>query len=224
MEENEPGGSPEAYRRHLDRESPRRQAAREQEAGWESGDRAWRDPDPLEQRLDRWVSAGKQFVGGVAGARPGSRSGGSGRGGGGGSGRGAGRTGLDGLGRWVEGKLDWLLEDGDEWREPWQEPQAQAGPLPSGPPAASPRRRLEAVSRRGEFLGGSTPAVPGQNGTAGEAGGRAAGPPALEEWPDDTAFSLPRWKRDLRPPPASEPAPGPPVSGGRPLPRSSRRR
>ena len=33
-----------------------------------------RGSDPLEQRLDRLVSAGRQLVDGVSGARPGSRS------------------------------------------------------------------------------------------------------------------------------------------------------
>ncbi|MFO7629319.1 MAG: hypothetical protein R6W06_07345 [Prochlorococcaceae cyanobacterium] len=78
-----------------------------------------RGPEPLEQRLDRWVSTGRQLVDGVAGARPGSRAGA----------RGAGRRAgslprLDGLGRWVEDRLDWFLED-DDWRESWQEEPPQ---------------------------------------------------------------------------------------------------
>ncbi|MCX5939993.1 MAG: hypothetical protein NTX18_02975 [Cyanobium sp. LacPavin_0818_WC50_MAG_67_9] len=87
-----------------------------------------RGSDPLEQRFDRLVSAGRQLVDGVSGARPGSRS----------SGR-PGLPRLDGLGRWVEDKLDWILEEEDDWREPWQEPR----------PEIRPRRRpLEAISRR----------------------------------------------------------------------------
>ena len=87
-----------------------------------------RGSDPLEQRFDRLVSAGRQLVDGVSGARPGSRS----------SGR-PGLPRLDGLGRWVEDKLDWILEEEDDWREPWQEPR----------PEFRPRRRpLEAISRR----------------------------------------------------------------------------
>ena len=46
---------------------------------------------------------------------------------------------LDGLGRWVEDKLDWILEVEDDWREPWQEPRAEVRPR---------RRPLEAISRR----------------------------------------------------------------------------
>ncbi|MEB3295934.1 MAG: hypothetical protein VKL23_00175 [Cyanobacteriota bacterium] len=91
---------------------------------------ARRGSDPLEQGLDRLVSAGRQLVDGVSGARPGSRPGAPG------GGRRAGALPrLDSLGRWVEDKLDWIIEDGDDWREPWQD--------------ARPRRRpLEAISRR----------------------------------------------------------------------------
>jgi hypothetical protein len=66
---------------------------------------------------------------------------------------------------------------------------------------AAPRRRpLEALSRRGV-------------------------PPAADDWaddwPDDASFSLNRWQR----PEAADVPPAPaPREGGRPLPRSSRRR
>lgn len=98
-----------------------------------------RGADSLEQGLDRLVNAGRQLVDGVSGARPGSRPGprnGS---------RGAGgRPRLDSLGRWMEDKLDWILEDGEDWREPWQEER----PTPTVF-APTPRRRpLEAISRR----------------------------------------------------------------------------
>lgn len=177
-----------------------------------------RGPDPLEQGLDRLVSAGRQFVDGVSGARPGGRP----------PARGTGRPSgslprLDGLGRWVEDKLDWILEDGDDWREPWQDQRAAPRaaetpadadiPRPSRSVAPGLRRRrpLEAISRRA-----------------------AAAPPPLADpaadWPDDASFTVPRWQRppqEERPPlrpgeaiaqPRSSPAPG------RPLPRSSRRR
>jgi hypothetical protein len=208
MEVNDPGAGPEASRRRTDRDPPRRETSRRPEVGADRGGRAGRDADPLEQRLDRWVNAGRQLVDGVSGARPGSRGGERAER------RGGPRAGFDGLGRWVEGKLDWLLEDGDDWREPWQEPQAAADQrapaqrasvtdLPAGGPPAAPRRRLEAVSRRG----------------AREAEPAAA--PAEDEWPDDDTFNLSRWQRGPRP--EAPPSP-PPPSGGRPLPRSSRRR
>ncbi len=170
--------------------------------------------DPLDQRLDRWVTAGRQFVEGVSGARPGSRPGpvASGR-------RGPGRPRLDGLGRWVEDRLDWLLEDGDDWREPWQD----SGPEPAapGPPPLSRSRRqgLEAVSRRS----GAAPAAPApQRSQAPSAAPRNASEP--EDWPDDDSFTLPRWQRPVRrdPPEVSGPSPGS-APGARPLPRSSRR-
>jgi hypothetical protein len=177
-----------------------------------------RGSEPLEQGFDRLVSAGRQLVDGVSGARPGSR--GSQRGPRPGTAAGPGRPRLGELGRWVEDKLDWILEDedGDDWREPWQEPRPArlarsrpaSGPASPAPgSAASGRRPLEAISRRGERRR-----------------------PAGDDWPDDTSFSRPRWQRPLR-----DPSPAPDLSAeaareaadrrqerSRPLPRSSRRR
>jgi len=143
-------------------------------------DRPWGD-DPLEQRFDRWVHRGRQLVEGVSGARPGSRQApppGANRPGG----RGAG---IDGLGRWMGNRLDWLLDDGDDWREPWQEADSPrrdrigaAGPPPPASRGVSvegsvrrdpgvagdpplPRRRLEAVSLRGRGRLAANPAVGG---------------------------------------------------------------
>ena len=147
---------------------------------------SWKD-------LDRLVSAGRQLVDGVSGARPGSRSGN----------RGEGRR-PTGLGRWVENKLDWILEDEDDWREPWQE----ARPEPSS--QARPRRRLDAISRRS--------AAPPQAQPSQEREPQAREP---EEWPEDDAFALPRWQRQ----PSSAPQTQPPSQlPGRAMPRSSRRR
>jgi len=160
-----------------------------------------RGSDPLEQRFDRLVNAGRQLVDGVSGARPGSRS----------SGR-PGLPRLDGLGRWVEDKLDWILEDDDDWREPWQEtkPQQEAKSQPRSDdfrpePRAEirPRRRpLEAISRR------------------------RAQPQPLEaaEWPSDDAFVVPRWQRGAAAPAPQARREPPPASPGRALPRSTRRR
>ena len=102
-------------------------------------------PDRLEQGIDRLMSAGRQLVDGVSGARPGSRP----------PARGEGRTAgslprLEGLGRWVENKLDWILEDEDDWREPWQEPRPAGRPefrqeaRPEARSEARPEARLEA--------------------------------------------------------------------------------
>jgi hypothetical protein len=162
--------------------------------------------DPLDQRVDRWVTAGRQFVEGVAGSRPGGRPGPRA-----GDRRPQLRPRMDEFGRWVEGRLDWLLDDGDDWREPWQEPERSTPETPPQQPTAPgrPRRQgLEAVSRRGRP--GTPPSQPpGDDG----------------DWPDDASFALPRWQRpepgDRSAPP--EPAVTPPREG-RPLPRSSRRR
>jgi hypothetical protein len=115
---------------------------------------ALRGPEALDQRLERWVNRGRDLVDGVSGARPGGRfSGGRARdsevaavAGGPGSRAGDGAwaggqprqgrsEGVGGgfnpgrLGRWVEDRLDWLLdEDGeDDWREPWQEGPSRPG-------------------------------------------------------------------------------------------------
>jgi hypothetical protein len=122
--------------------------------GARAADEDWRDtrgdPRPprkgLEERLESWVSRGRDLVDGVSGTRPGSRP----------PTRGGdrlgpeGRGGLEGVGRWVEGKLDWLLDDGDDWREPWQASERPISGRGVEPPA--PRRGrmpLEAISRRG---------------------------------------------------------------------------
>jgi hypothetical protein len=156
---------------------------------------------PLEQRLDRWVSAGRQLVDGVAGARPGSRP--------------PARAG--GLGRWLEDRMDWLLDDGDDWREPWQESPSGA-PDPSlrlsSQPAPARRRGLEAISRRTSRAAAPEPSPE---------------PAADGEWPDEASFSVPRWQRPAAPaprePPLAQPVPpAQPAQPGRPLPRSTRRR
>jgi hypothetical protein len=187
------------------------------------GDPEFRDPrgergtGSLEQRLDRWVSAGRQLVDGVAGARPGSRP--------------PARSG--GLGRWLEDRVDWLLEDGDDWREPWQENQsaplapASATPLassPAAPSSAAPSRRrsLEAISRRAPRATAPAAAPP-------PARESAPAPPSGADWPDDASFTVPRWQRPASAPldDRAAPAPAPPTAparSGRPLPRSTRRR
>jgi hypothetical protein len=197
-----------------------------------------RGSDPLEQGLDRLVSAGRQLVDGVSGARPGARAGQR-------SPRPGARSGvtrprIGELGRWVEDKLDWILEDEDDWREPWQEasprepsPSRRASapqrPLPadlpdrppasaSGPVAGGRRRPLEAISRRDQRR------RPTQTSSASQSQG--------DDWPDDTTFARPRWQRPLIDPTrapdlsgdAARAAAARQRDGSRPLPRSSRRR
>jgi len=153
---------------------------------------SWKD-------LDRLVSAGRQLVDGVSGARPGSRSGN----------RGESRR-LSGLGRWVENKLDWILEDEDDWREPWQEARPELSSQ------ARPRRRLDAIYRR------SAEPLRGQPSQEREPQEREP-----EEWPEDDAFALPRWQRQPSTAPQSQPQSQPPSQSqltGRAMPRSTRRR
>ncbi|MDH4404784.1 MAG: hypothetical protein QE276_02020 [Cyanobium sp. D14.bin.5] len=153
---------------------------------------SWKD-------LDRLVSAGRQLVDGVSGARPGSRSGN----------RGESRR-LSGLGRWVENKLDWILEDEDDWREPWQEARPELSSQ------ARPRRRLDAISRR------SAEPLRGQPSQEREPQEREP-----EEWPEDDAFALPRWQWQPSTAPQSQPQSQPPSQSqltGRAMPRSTRRR
>lgn len=147
--------------------------------------------DPLDQRLDRWLDRGRALVDGVSGARPGSRAAMPSRQGRTTEGGAGWRSELQGLGRWVENRLDWLLEDEDDWREPWQTPaedrmapppppagrsplgadgaptqavrSRQGGPLaPEAAPRAG-RRGLEAISRRGRGSAGrqAGPSSPG---------------------------------------------------------------
>lgn len=243
-------------------EGSRRQDPRSPLSGAER--RATRDGEPLEQRLDRWMSTGRQLVEGVSGGRPGSRPSGRRP-----EGRAGSRGGSGSLGRWVENRLDWLLDDSDDWPEPWQEsarrrsegssamerrlmperepltrdsparsarqeamrtagdlrPGTRPGPLPDD----RPRRRLEAVSRRGVSGRAASAAAPGPTPQAAE----------TEAWPDDSSFSVPRWQRPTAPLRRPDPLqteldqPDPkrgnggetaPAGSPRPLPRSSRRR
>ena len=218
----------------------------------------WREPrgdlrpgkKGLEERLEGWVSRGRDLVDGVSGTRPGTRP----------PGRPGerpgpdGRSGLDGLGRWVEGRLDWLLDDRDDWREPWQEgewfpPERSdiAPPPPAAPPRSS-RAPLQAISRRGGAPQGMGPRassnkMPPRSAVQGGEPPRANPPEvapqpkersadgnadaASQEWPRENTFSVPRWRREepsvrRAANPLAEPVPPPPP--GRPLPRSTRRR
>lgn len=221
-----------------------------------------REPEPLEQRLDRWMSTGRQLVEGVAGGRPGTRQN-SRRA----EGRAGSRGGFDGLGRWVEGRLDWLLDDSDDWPEPWQQSERRRSERPPAERPARPRpadaalepanrtaerrRPLTAISRRGPVPAGlvtqarpagerNAPLAPPSRATAAGAGqpgpaGRDSG--SVEDWPDDEAFSVPRWQRspaplrradplqaDLQQRPRVDRDRTPAEAPTRPLPRSSRRR
>ena len=167
---------------------------------------AARGADPLDQRLDRWMAAGRQLVDGVSGARPGSRAVGRGRPGG----RGSGRPSLEGLGRWVEDRLDWLLEDEDDWREPWQQERMANRPVGGAADLRMPRRE-QAPSPWEE-------AGPGSSGVRSADAGRVASGAAFGR--DDAVTAGRRGSQE--PAPASaRTAAG--VSSRRPLEAMSRR-
>jgi hypothetical protein len=162
----------------------------------------------LDQRMDQWVSAGRQLVDGVSGARPGGRRSSSG-------------LRLDQVGRWVEDKIDWLLEDDDGWRESWEEPSAPQ----------SRRQPLDAISRRGRSARPAVAPAP----VRVEAQPQPSAPASSQEpvdpdaWPEDESFTLNRWKREASPRISDRSVevvdPQPFDAGlGRSLPRSTRRR
>ena len=148
--------------------------------------RGIRSRDPIDQRIDQWVETGRQFVDGVSGRRPGQRRG---------------SVALDSVGRWVGEKVEWLLEDDEDWREPWQDKPVSPVPSPSGF-----RRPLDAISRRAQP--NTEPAF-----------GRVSDSPD-DGWPEDDSFRVQRWQRSRTE--SVEPESRPSVR--RPLPRSSRRR
>lgn len=177
-------------------------------------------PEPrLEQRLDQWMSAGRQLVDGVAGTRPGSR----------GDGRPGGALRLNQVGRWVETKLDWLLEDDEAWRESWEEPdrarrQPEASRLTDSrpvQPSRSRRQPLQAISRR-------TAPVQASSQTSAQSPTQPVqqpDPSQLQDWPEDDSFTVNRWSRTDQP--ARQPSPPDQAASrpvGRAVPRSSRRR
>ena len=159
-----------------------------------------------ERRRDVWLETGRQIVDGVSGRRPGQR-----------------RSSLDleSVGRWVGDKVEWLLEEEDDWREPWQEPAARSG--------RRGKRPLEAISRRQPRPSVESPAFEQavfRQPQAEQPSIPIAAPTdvgSAEEWPEDDSFRVDRWQRSrssqLDAAPQVDPSPV-----RRALPRSSRRR
>ena len=138
--------------------------------------------------MDQWLETGRQLVDGVAGRRPGQRRG---------------SLDLDSVGRWVGEKVEWLLEEEDDWREPWQEPDASSASI-----SRTGKRPLEAISRRSV----RPPSAPPEQSS--EIDGPSPSDSSSDQtWPDDDSFRVEHWKRDVRS-----------ASPRRALPRSSRRR
>ena len=159
-----------------------------------------------ERRRDVWLETGRQIVDGVSGRRPGQR-----------------RSSLDleSVGRWVGDKVEWLLEEEDDWREPWQEPAARTG--------RRGKRPLEAISRRQPRPSDGSPAF--EQAVFRQPQAEQPSIPvaastevdSAEEWPEDDSFRVDRWQRSrssqLDAAPQVDPSPV-----RRALPRSSRRR
>ena len=170
-------------------------------------DRLDRFRDQRDRRLDQFLETGRQLVDGVSGRRPGQRPG-------------VRRSGLDldSVGRWVGEKVEWLLEEDDDWQEPWQE-VGRGRPEPARS-MRSARRPLEAISRRS------------RRGAAAQAPAPPSTPPVAQEfnadpgeWPEDDSFRVQRWSRSAQPAARPEPEAAPnPAGSRRSLPRSSRRR
>ena len=167
--------------------------------------RRQRGDEPLDSRLDQWIETGRQLVDGVSGARPGRRGGGRPQVG----------SRLDAGGRWVGDRVDWLLDEDDDWSD------RVTAPEPSGMERSRPsgKRPLEAMSRRQPLL----ISPPGPSPQSREE-------PGQEDWPDDADFRVERWRRsESTSAPASAPsssasASAPRASVRRSFPRSSRRR
>ncbi|MDC0277778.1 RNA helicase [bacterium] len=161
-----------------------------------------RSQDSGDRRLDQWIETGRQLVDGVAGTRPGRRAAGGARP----------SVHLESVGRWVGDKIDWLMDEEEDWGDPVEPP------LRTESMAASSRKRpLDAISRRQGVGQQIVAPVPAHQVTFGEAD---------NSWPDDESFRVERWSRSAPPPSTASSSPQPLSRGSsrRPLPRSSRRR
>ena len=168
-------------------------------------DRLERFRDQRDRRLDQFLETGRQLVDGVSGRRPGQRPGQR-------------RPGLDldSVGRWVGEKVEWLLEEEDDWQEPWQEPRYNR-PEPA-PPSRSARRPLDAISRRGRRRVSAPAPLPTPRVAQDFS-------PDQQDWPEDDSFRVQRWSRSAQAVPRQQPEAAPnPAGSRRALPRSSRRR
>ncbi len=162
----------------------------------------FKDRVSLDRRFDKWLETGRQFVDGVAGTRPGQRK----------PYRKDGRnvSSLTNVGRWVGEKIDWFLEEEEDWLEPWEHDMES---INSG--SLNSKRSLDAISRRGQ----SSYNLSDRN--------KKQITYTDNEWPDEDSFKIDRWKR-------SRPEGAKPMNERnsksvireprRPLPRFSRRR
>ncbi len=124
-----------------------------------------RNKDTLDRRLDQWIETGRQLVDGVAGNRPGQRKG-----------RLGGSTGqkIETVSRWVEKKIDWLLED-DDFDEQWD--------IQDEKEFSKSKKPLDAKSKRV-----STPKL--------QSSVDKQKIESYTHWPNENDFKISRWKRN----------------------------
>ncbi len=123
-----------------------------------------RSRDNFDRQVDQWIATGRQLVDGVSGTRPGQRKTWNGE-------RGASSS-FDKVGRWVGDKIDWLLEDEEDWTE---QPQQQSSEI-----ILTTKRPLKAISRRVSnvrSLGYQENVID-------------------DEWPNEELFKTSPWSRD----------------------------
>ncbi len=161
-----------------------------------------RSRDPLERRMDQWIENGRQLVDGVAGTRPGKRN----------------KANLDktkfsrfkDVGKWVEGKIDWMFEDEDDWIRHLEANKTVKPNFSQG------KKPLEAISLR-------VPKAIAPSKTGNDFAGDQ------DHWPEESSFRLERWSRaddeisKNRNGYSDSPRQNR-SSNNRPLPRSNRRR
>ena len=164
--------------------------------------RGKRSRDPLENKMDQLLQTGRQLVDGVVGSRPGhiknERI------------RNFPKTNLTNVGRWVEDKLDWLLEEEDDWLESWE---SNVNAEDRASTSIRKKRPLKAISLRG------TKAISPSTEISDVADNE-------NSWPDESSFRVERWERKPEEitDKTSEPVDSRPSPPRRPLPRSNRRR
>tara|TARA_B100000700_G_C15060860_1_gene865730 strand:- start:4181 stop:4705 length:525 start_codon:yes stop_codon:yes gene_type:complete len=100
----------------------------------QKGQKLSRSRDSLDRKVDQWIETGRQFVDGVAGNRPGQRR--SFR-----SGRDFSPS-VDKVGRWVSQKIDWFLEEDEDWLEPLENSLEQKNEM------VNKKKPLDAISKR----------------------------------------------------------------------------
>ena len=173
--------------------------------------RGSRGHDTGERRLDQWIETGRQLVDGVAGTRPGRRPASGSRP----------PMDLEKVGRWVGDKIDWLMDEEEDWRDPVEPTMRSERPEKSvrseWPGPTTRKRPLDAISRRQAMA----PVPESQSAMLGDG-----------TWPDDDSFRVERWSRSEPQSPSGAGLLGSEESGQsqprgpsrRPMPRSNRRR